>query len=243
LADTKDSLWQMAEDYANVPVMRAIIKTTISVLATVLPAAGELDALDEALLAHVARMRQNRTRIFYDELAHGAHKLTEELIQTDDFLHAYFSVLRASINTKREEKIRLFARLLLGAVTANQLGDDRFEEFVEILDDLSVRELEILYIVKRFEDAYPLQEVALSRNPSEPETELQFISRFWPELEATLEDEVNILPEELPAILTRLQRTGLYQTFAGLYLDYRPGEGKVTALFTEFAHWLQEQPR
>lgn len=74
---------------------------------------------------------------------------------------------------------------------------------------------------------------------AELENDLQRATRLWDSFEAAVETERGVRPDELRAILTRLNRTGLYETFIGGYYDYTGGKGKLTPVFAEFAEWLQ----
>ena len=77
-------------------------------------------AFDTALTTALMNWREKRFRIFFDELSKGSQVLSEDVIGKEDFLYAYFSTLKASMNQNREEKIRLYARLLCNAVALNK---------------------------------------------------------------------------------------------------------------------------
>ncbi len=227
-------LQRIAAQYEDNPVVRALVQVPMSFVPY-----GIGSAIDAALTAAIENMREKRLRAFFDELARGAQRLTPELIQNEDFLHAYYATLRASINTRREEKIRLFARLLVSPAYLTDLSSETYEEFLQVLDDLSVRELQILLTLDEFERATPFQTSTSPTGTPITENEGQRADRFWTEFVSVIETRCGIQPEQLEGFLTRLARTGLYGTFAGKYLDYGGGQGTLTPLFREFAAWLQ----
>jgi hypothetical protein len=223
------ALQKIANIYESNPLMRAIVQVAISPVPY-----GIGSAIDTALTSKIENMREERLRNFFSELADGSHDLTEELIQSEEFLHAYFSTLKAAVNTRRKEKIKLFARLLLTASKEKHLSDEKYEEFLNILDDLSVRELHLLLILKTFEDTHFTELGANGEN----ENDLQVASRFWEDFEAIAQKKRAVSSSELRAILNRLNRTGLYETFNGMYLGYTGGKGKLTPIFSQFVHWV-----
>lgn len=54
---------------------------------------------------------------------------------------------------------------------------------------------------------------------------------IWDEFTKELEDTLYIPKDEIDAILTRLNRTGCYETFTGTYADYTGGKGQLTATY------------
>jgi hypothetical protein len=222
------ALQKITNTYENNPIIRAIVQVAISPIPY-----GIGSAIDTALTSRIENMREERLKSFFNELASGSHDLTEELIQSEEFLHAYFSTLKAAVNTRRKEKIKLFARLLLTASKEQHLSGEKYEEFLGILDDLSIRELHILMILKRFEDEhFPLRDINI-------ESELQIVSRFWWDFEAVVQGKYATSSSELRALLNRLNRTGLYETFDGAYPGHMEGRGKLTPIFYQFIHWIQ----
>lgn len=142
MTEKQTALQRIADAYEGSPIVRALVQVVMAPIPY-----GIGSAIGAALTSAIENMREERLRTFFDELAKGTRHLTEELIQEEDFLHAYFSTLKAAMNTRRREKIRLFARMLSNASQERRLGSDIFEEFLGILDDLSVRELQILLIL------------------------------------------------------------------------------------------------
>lgn len=218
--------------YENSPATRALIQLVINATPC-----GIGSALDAALMAHLNNLRTERLHTFFTELASGEAHLVPELITTNDFLHSYFATLTAALRTHREEKIRSFARLLITASARKLVGSDIFEEYLSILDDISFLELQILHILNSFEKEYPYQ----ITEEGDREEDLQRSLRFWSEFENAVHTKLNINKDELRAMLTRLNRTSLYETFTGAMLDYSGGLGKLTPRFHEFNSWIERR--
>jgi hypothetical protein len=211
---------QLAEWYADRPWLRALVQ-----LASVVPGPA---AIDVFLAETVDKIRQQRARTFFDELGRGENVLTPELIGSEDFLHAYFATANAALGTRRRTKIRWFARLLLSAVGDNAIIDlsTEYDDYLSLLDELSYRELGMLSILAAFEAEHP-------KGPDE--NDLQRATRFWDGFARTGCSTVAIPADELDALLTRLNRTGTYETFVGAYLDYTGGKGKLTPTYFRLA--------
>jgi len=214
-------IFELAKRYEKNPVVRALVQ---------LVPFGVGGAADVALTTIIDNIREDRARTFFDELAAGDFPLTEKEIQSEDFLHAYFATCKAALNTRRREKIRLFAQLL-HSYAFKVTEFEKFEEHLSILDDLSYREFQILVTLKKYEEA----------NPPKPEgeSELQRVNRFWQDFQSECAAKLKIPADELNGVLTRLNRTGLYQTIVGTYFDYAGDRGRLTPNFYIFIEKLK----
>ena len=110
----------LVERYANQPAVQALLK--------LLPYWSSADAF---IQQRARKIRHERTRTFFDALANGKVQLSEDLIQSDDFLHCYFKTVSAALNTRRKEKIQMFARLLRYALDGDSFSS--IEEYEEVL--------------------------------------------------------------------------------------------------------------
>lgn len=209
-----DNMKKIIERYENNPVIRGLIQ---------LVPGGIGSTIDVVLCIQIEKIKSERLKIFYDELGNGDIILSEDLIQSEDFLHCYFSTLKAAIKSRRGEKIKFFAKMLKSSISYKSiLTTDEYEEYLSILDELSYRELSILFKLYNFESRYPKKD---------EENELQRSSRFWTNFTSEIEEELGIHPDEIKSILTRLNRTGCYATFIGNYLEYSGDQGKTTYTF------------
>lgn len=205
---------RISKSYEDHPAIRA--------LAQLLPGVAAADA---GLTKYFENMREKRVREFFDELAEGKHQLSSDLIENQDFLHAYFATVRAVINTRKREKIRLFAKLFKNYTSGEgAYSIDEYEEFLSILDDLGSREFQILMILDHFEKKTPRTD---KENPAE------WTNIFWEDFEKTVVSELGISEEELSGMLLRLVRTGLYQLYT-MIASGVADKGRLTKNFSIF---------
>ena len=210
---------QLALHYSNQPIVQA--------LARFLPGGSSLDVL---LKTRAQEIGAERARVFFEELAQAQAEITAEIIESEDFIHRFVITAKAAVNTRRQEKIRLFARLF-----SSSMGDepgvntDKYEEYLAILDELSYREFVILSTLERYESRFPKQE---SGNG------LTRCSRFWADFLAELEQITGLQKDEINAMLSRLNRTGCYSTFTGTYLNYSGDRGQLTDLYFKLKRLL-----
>lgn len=180
-------------------------------------------AIDTAVTIKFATYQEQRLRAFFDELANGKVQLVPELVEQEDFLHAFSATTRAVVRTRREQKIKILARLLGGAWTeAGPESIDEYEELLGIIDELSFREMRILSLLSKHEKQAVFGEL---------DNDLQRANKVWPPFEEEVETLLGIPPVALAPILVRLQRSGCYAELTGGYWDYMGGRGHLTHLF------------
>jgi hypothetical protein len=224
-------LEEFSKRYEQQPFIRALVQ---------LIPYGIGSAADTALVTVLNKIRWERARTFFDELAKGKIALTQEQIANEDFLHAYFATARAALNTRRREKIRLFGRFFTQYCQGTGFTNtDTFEEILAVLDDLTLRELQVLLLLRDFE----------TNNPILPgQNAMQRAMQFWSSFLHRVEAELDIPKAELPGYFGRLNRTGLYQTFVGGFYDYTGDMGYTTPNFARFSMYrsiwfMQLSPR
>src|SRR5690242_15388838 len=152
---------------------------------------GKVSRYRVATLA-VLRMYQKRADVLNDELARVAGTKPVETLHREDFLHCYLEAFRATIHTHREEKIRLFARLLASTIEGADLADvDEFEELLGVLDELSFREIRFLAIFDR------------------ARAEQREKDTFWTDIGTLMFQHLGLNDRELLITMSRLGRSGL----------------------------------
>lgn len=208
-------------DLAGNPIIRAVMQ---------LVPFGIGSAADVLIVDNVERMKKERVRIFFDELARGEVALTENLIQSDDFLHSLDATMRAAFRTRREEKIRMFARLLQRGVVEGQVDSlDDYEEMVGLLDELSYREWQALLLYQQFRDQSVFDADPLKR-----------VLSFWFRFVARLETEQGVDPAEASSFMNRISRTGLYgELVAANFGGYMGGVGATSPRFERFLRLVE----
>ena len=230
----------VAEAYTS-PGARLLVNIATSLMVTlgiVDPiAGGALTAFDAGLVAQINRRSQRRVEVFVEELQKQGLGVTEELLHSDAFLEALREVVEIVSRERREEKILIFARLFSNAAESGNLNDDRYQEFQQILQDTSLREIQVLLLLHRFEATTDLPNQPGSNN------ELLRAMNFWPAFCSEAEQEIGLAPGEIEGVLTRLARTGLYKGFDGMSIGDPGGMGRLTIYFGLFVQWVKEQPQ
>lgn len=189
-------------------------------------------AINTALSARLAHLKKENFKTLMEQLSTGEKNLTPDLINTDEFIHAFFAVTEAALRTHRKDKIKALANLLLYGVRTNQYDSEVIYEFIDILDQISIREFRILCILDEIEKKS-------TRDPEE--NDLQFATKLWDEFQQQACLTLDIKREVLPNLLVRLTRTGLFEIFTGSFLSYTGNIGKTTQLFNEFIKWIDNQ--
>jgi len=132
--------------YEKNPTIRALI--SVLGIATF----GAVSVADAALMAKIQNIRGDRARTFFDELAKEDVKLTPEVIESEDFLHCYFATVKVVLNTKRMEKISMFACLLKSYTLPELFSDtDKYEEYLQALDGLGNIHIAVLNLIAKEE--------------------------------------------------------------------------------------------
>jgi hypothetical protein len=213
------------EKYEKNPVLRGLIQ---------LVPFGIGSAIDASLSVFLQNVYYKRTRIFFNELAEGKKTLTAELLESEDFLHCFFATTKAALNSRRTEKIKMFARLLNSVIEPNSFfNTDEYEEYLNILDELSLREILILFTLESYESK-------LTTKPEPGKIKFNELIPFWTEFENDIHTNLGIPKNEIDAVLTRLVRTGCYELFTGEYIGGTKGKGRLTPTFLRLKTFLQE---
>lgn len=189
-------------------------------------------ALDVVLIKTLENIREDRARAFFDELSNGNVLIDESLLQSEDFLHSYFATSKMALNSRRREKIQMFARLLKSSIIGEGPQEiDEYEDFLGILDELSYRELRALAIMDEFS----------SMPRTAEQNDLAWTNTFWDEFVNRLGVELKTPPEEVSDFMNRISRTGCYEMFTGSYYNYTGGKGKLTPIYKRLKNFIMEK--
>ena len=96
----KNELILLSESYEKNALIKALIQ--------LLPVGSSIDTFISVKLSN---LKAARLKTFFDELNLGTFELTPEIIETNDFLHAYFTTCDYVLRTRSEEKIKNFAKI------------------------------------------------------------------------------------------------------------------------------------
>lgn len=152
--------------------------------------------------------------------------IDKEYLESEEWFDLIVRGIEAATRTRDKEKIRLYAKVLRGAVTIQDREEFSPEEYLSILTELTPREIEVARVI-------------YEQSQRTPNTDgLQWIrEKKLPELS---ERCPSIPREDLQFILLRLQRSGLIQELVGTYFDYTGGTYIITRVFRKLMHYLGE---
>lgn len=211
----------LAIQYSKNPAIKALLR--------LIPGWSSADGL---LQTHADEIKRERLRYFFDELAKGKIPLTEDLLQSDDFLHCYFKAAQAAVKSHRREKVEMFARMLCGSLESRRFsGIEQYEELVDVLDSMSLREFAALKLLRDFEITYAAKKY---------ENDVERIRAYWPEFKEQACRSLGIESDEFDPFMERLQRTGLYTRNTDAFWDSSPRFGKTTRQFEKLCSLVQE---
>ena len=184
--------------YENDNTVKALIKST------------PLTEYFHSLISdRVKEIRYERTNQFFTELGDGEVDLDEGTIESKDFTYAFFQCYKYAMNSRRSEKVKLFARLLKAGI--NKGLEDNYEEFEEYsknLDQLSYREINVLYILSEVHDNH-------QPPPNDANDYIDWLNRYQNKVIEEIATKCNIKPELIPSTVESISKTGFLRQASG----------------------------
>ncbi|MCC0684339.1 hypothetical protein [Clostridioides sp. ZZV14-6345] len=175
------------------------------------------------------RIESNR-KLFFKELDKNP-RLTEEIITSDIFIERFTITHKAVMETYKEEKIRCFAKFLIGSSNDHSLDIDIYEELLKKIVELSNREMAILSKLYTYENKHLDKENAINPN---------VISNYWNKFIEDIHNQYYIEKEEIEAILISTSRTGCYKELTGAFRSYSGGLGTLTPIFYKIVEYIKD---
>lgn len=204
------------ESYDNNPTIKGLIQ------ALSLSGIPIGSMIDSTIGTFVSKIKSDRLHIFFNELNSRDITISEEQIESTDFLHAYFSTVNYVIRTRSDNKIECFARIL-NNLNAGRINITEFEDYTSIFNELSEREFFILSNKYQFEQNNKDENSEM--NPA------QLTRLYWADFVESTCSKLNMPEAELNPMLVRIQRTGCYSKHNGYWDDGPNEEGDTTELF------------
>jgi hypothetical protein len=217
--------------YTDNPVLQAVVQ--------IIPHVGTW--LDADLQQRHATMRAERIADVFEELARQSTTVAPEMLEDVDFCRAVIITLNAAGRASTTAKAHLFARMLSNyerIVTGSTI--EQYEELLRILDDMSVREYQLLLLVREANNDPTLSKQFLPTPPGARNL-LTEVPAYWIHF-LNIAHRQGFASEEIPSLLTRLTRTGFYQPkFADWGADGQ--YGNTTPYFERFLLAVEQHER
>ena len=166
--------------------------------------------LDIFLTTKAQKIFSDRIINLFDELKYEMttlenKKVDKDYINSEEFIDLFIKTIEATAKTRNKEKIKLYAKVLKGAIKFQDRRKYSPEEYLQVLSELTMKELEIAKAIYRQQ----------RKEKRKDENELQWALRCgWEELEK----DCPLVPEEdFTFIFLRLQKNGLIQELPKKY--------------------------
>ena len=211
------------EEYPSLAPFRALI--------CAIPVLNSFDAFVTSVnYTYMSKRLDAFCKQLQDEIKDIKGTLDSGYIKSEEFFDLFFKAWEASKRTRHEEKIKSYARILRGAIEETDIPKHHFEDYLQVLIDLSFPEFLLLQKIYGQQKGYP----ELKRR-----NEIQHL-RWWIGMQGwnALRDNDN--RESFNFLLSRLESNGLILRLSET--DNRKNDGSFTKdkgysehLITDFA--------
>ncbi len=223
MSDIKHQIQQGLEIYSQRTVLRAVVNAIPWVggsLDVVLSSGGQ-KIIEQRVCEIITRLKDDLELV--KEVA-----IDREFLDTEAFFDLFRKALEASIKTRDDEKIKLYARILRNSLFKSVINKDAAEDYLSVLAELSSKELAVAKVI------YDMQK----DGPQKDENELQMAERSgW----KNLASRAGLQEDEQDFILKRLERTGLIKEITSGYWDYAGGVYVITKAFHSMMDYIRKE--
>jgi hypothetical protein len=245
-----DVVDQGVEFYANASWLRTTIIGAAGAVGLILPVVpAVVGAVDVALTTRAQHISQRRLNVLCQSWEQEMQAIPttfvdKQYVESEEFFDLVFQAWESTKRTRHDEKIRLYAKLLVGAIPLQSREQDSPEDYLTVLAELSLKELQVARAL------YKQQREA----PAPDENELQWLSRIGAVNLADKGENYNngcgqwkklliecplVADEDMEFVLLRLQRSGLVNEVSGAYWDYVGGAYVINNTLRKLMHYLE----
>jgi len=241
--------------YANASWLRTTIvgaAGAVGILAPAIPAI--VGAVDVALTIKAQKIAERRLNVLCQSWEQEIQSVPKDLvdkdyIESEEFFDLIFQAWESTKRTRHDEKICLYAKLLVGTVPFQNRQDHFPEDYMTVLTELSVKEISLAQALFKQQ----------RERPKPDENEMQWLKRIgatekreakgqrlkdghgqWRKL---LLDCSKVNEEDIEFVLLRLQRSGLLTELSGTYLGYSGGVYVINDTFRKMMHYIERSER
>lgn len=154
--------------------------------------------------------------------------LNKEIIASEEGFDIIQKTFIATAKTRQREKLKLFAKILKGSfIKRKKLYDP--ELYLKIVDELSVRELEIALLLYEVKIKSKIKIEGKNESEDGMTNDPYWFSKHYPKFSK----------DELEFTLLRLEKTGLVKELVGSFIGYGGGQYNPTTLFSDFINFIE----
>lgn len=180
-----------------------VIEGVMSVVKAV-PVIG--DMIDSSINLTISKFQQEKEKEFIDVILKDRGSITSEEVNDIEFIFNYAKTMEAVKRLASNDKVKYFGNLIRnGYLSGEKISNNDFEEYMDILNTMSYREIKSLVDFKIFTD----------NNNSKR----SYNYNTWPKFQKIYAEKLNISPNEVYGIFMRIKQTGLveelYETESG----------------------------
>lgn len=205
----------------------AILRASISAI----PFIGS--SFDVFLATKAQKIVNDRIVSLFNELKEEMSTLEDRMVDKDyinseEFIDLFIRTIEAAAKTRSKEKIKLYAKLLKGAIKFQDRKKYSPEEYLQVISELTITELEVVKAIYRQQ----------KQERRKDENELQWALRCgWEELEK----ECPSIPEEdFRFIFLRLRKSGLIQDLQNSYFYSKKVVFLISDVFRKIMKYLEQ---
>lgn len=202
-------------------------------LSTLYPISEVPELLNEALQSIMKASFDKKLKLVLEEIEAGNRIITKQELLEINVIEDFNRLLQAISRTNVNEKIGIATRLFVrGCISDEPLSTDTYEEYLRIVEELSVKELAILailYSVEQKPDDYIDEK--MSKDEYLPH-------RYWEKFKEKVARELDIPSGQIYPMMKRLERSGLFAMYNGFSFG-QVEEGTTTEYFDEFYKYIR----
>ena len=205
--------------------------STLRMMITSIPYVGNY--LDLFFSTKGQKIVQDRIMFLLDQLQSEVNKIDEnsinkDFLESEEFFDLLIKTFEAAVRTKHHEKIQFYAKILLNSVINHNCIKYEPEDYLNILSELSLQELELAKIIYTSQNGVPRKD---------DESILAWAHRCgWDDIIHSYSTRT----EDIVFLLKRLERSGLITVIVGLSFGDEGLVYVITARFRKMMRFISE---
>ena len=175
-----------------------------------IPVIGNL--IDSTMESVFQTFQKKKMQELTDTILSDDHEITSDMVNDIEFIMNFAKTTDAVLRLTTNDKVKYFGNLIRnGYLSGNHIENDLFEEYLEILNTMTYREIQYLTDYKLY--------CCTKRQESK---EIFYPDNLFKEFSSEYSKKIGISENELYSVFTRLKRTGFVSE------EYETAEGNIS---------------